>query len=290
MANKELKKEIEEYVRNRDGDIVGFANVERWQEFNDVPEEFWPGSLWEMARSVIVVGMQMPLPIVDATPSIAHRETYETSNRELDGLAYNLTRYLNRKGHASTFFPRDGFGSIKNLIEKPYAAFSHTFAAKYAGLGTVSRSHNLLTPEFGPRVRLVSVFTAAEIEPDPLIDRDLCLNCKLCVRCCPMDSLKQEADLTGYFFKLDAKGCGMWAEELTRRRAYPCGICTKVCPVGKDRELYGEKNMARKYLAEQKTLEENIDSPEYASWNHVRRYGSWAVKDGKIFDFKAEEE
>lgn len=105
-GNSGLKKEIKEYVKARDGDLVGFTGVERWREHGEVPPEFWPTALWEQARTVIVVGMQMPLPIVDTTPSIAHRETYETCNRELDGPAFKLTRFLNKKGHASIFFPK----------------------------------------------------------------------------------------------------------------------------------------------------------------------------------------
>lgn len=282
-----MKEDIIKYAASRGADITGFASVDRWPQYNEIPPEFWPASLWSMAKTVIVMGMQMPLPIVDTTPSILHRETYETSNRELDSLAYGLTRYLNRAGHASMFFTRDGYGSIKNIIEKPYAAFSHTFAAKYAGLGTVSRSHNLLTPEFGSRVRLVSVFTAAELEPDQVMDKDLCINCMMCVKCCPAGVLKKEADTDGYYFKFDAVGCARWHEELTRRRAYPCGICTKVCPVGEDRGLYQERGMSKKYQSEMKAIENDIDSPEYRSWNHFRKYGSWAIKNGKIFDFNA---
>jgi len=278
-----LKDEIIAFVMEQGADIVGFAPVGRWPEHNEVPPEFWPTSLWSHTRTVIVAGMQMPLPIVDTTPSILHREAYETCNRELDALAFNLTRFLNRKGRASTFFCRDGFGSIKVILEEPRAAFSHTFAAKYAGLGTISRSHNLLTEQFGSRVRLVSVFTAAEIAPDPLVEKDLCINCKLCVKCCPTGSLREEVDGSGYYFRLDACSCARWAEELTRRRAYPCGICTKVCPVGRDRELYDEKNMAQVYLAEGKALSEDMSDPSYKSWNHIRKYGSRAIKNGKIF-------
>ncbi len=280
----DLKKEIAAFANNHNADLLGFAGVDRWPQFNEIPPDFWPTSLWSMTRTVIVLGVQMPLPIVDTTPSILHRETYDTSNRELDGLAFNLTRYLNKKGHASMFFTRDGYGSIKNLLEKPYAAFSHTFAAKYAGLGTVSRSRNLLTPEYGPRVRFVSVFTSADIEPDPVLEKDLCINCKLCARCCPGGVLKEETEAGGYYFKMDVLGCARWHEELTRRRAYPCGICTKVCPVGKDRELYQEKGLTKKYLSEQKTLARDIDDQRYKSWNHFRKYGSWAIKNGKIFD------
>lgn len=283
-----MKEEIKNFAFSRGADIIGFASVDRWPEFNEVPPDFWPSSLWSMAKTVVVMGMQMPLPIVDTTPSILHRETYETCNRELDSLAFNLTRFLNSKGQASMFFPRDGYGSIKNIIEKPCAAFSHTFAAKYAGLGTVSRSHNLLTPDFGSRVRLVSVFTAAEIESDQVIKEDLCINCKLCAHCCPAGVLKDEAGAGGYYFKFDVVGCARWHEELTRRRAYPCGNCTKVCPVGKDRELYQEKEMSKKYRSELKALENGIDHPDYKSWNHFRQYGSWAVKNGLIYNFERE--
>lgn len=283
-----MKEDIIKFAASHGADITGFASVDRWPQYDEIPPDFWPTSLWPLARTVIVMGIQMPLPIVDTTPSILHRETYETCNRDLDSLAFGLTRFLNKKGHPSMFFPRDGYGSIKNIIEKPYAAFSHTFAAKYAGLGTVSRSHNLLTPEFGSRVRLVSVFTAAEIEPDQVMEKDLCINCKLCAKCCPAEVLKEETGTEGYYFKLDAVGCARWHEELTRRRAYPCGICTKVCPVGKDRDLYQEKDMSKKYRSELKALANGIDDPEYKSWNHFRQYGSWAVKNGRIYNFGRE--
>ena len=42
--------------------------------------------------------------------------------------------------HASTFFSRDGYANIDVLLRKPAAAFSHTFAAQYAGLGNVERA------------------------------------------------------------------------------------------------------------------------------------------------------
>ena len=102
------------------------------------------------AKTVIVMGIEMPLPVVETTPSVLHMELYRTVNRELDRLAVNLTRHLNRLGHASFFFTRDGFSSLKALKEKNLAAFSHVMAAKYAGLGTIGVSHCLLTPDLVP--------------------------------------------------------------------------------------------------------------------------------------------
>ncbi len=251
--------------------MVGFAPVERWDEAGEVPLDFRPRALWPPAKSVIVIGMEMPLPIVETTPSILHKELYDTSNRGLDQLAYDLTRFLNRSGQASFFFPRDGYGSLRALREKNLAAFSHVMAAKYAGLGTIGASHNLLTPEFGPRVRLVSVFTEALLPPDPLTDKELCIRCAACAKCCPKGAIRMREDRV--IADYDKTACLEMSEELTARRCYPCGICTKVCPIGRDRALYKQTRAMKKYLGEAEALAKNPDDPEYRSWTHVRRHG-----------------
>ena len=269
----ELKQQIIQFCREQGADIIGFASVERWNEAAEVPDDFRPQSLWAPAKTIIVLGIAMPLPIVETTPSILHQELYTTCNRELDSLAFNLVRWLNRRGYASYFFTRDGFGSVKILKEKPHAAFSHVMAAKYAGLGTIGLSHNLLTPEFGPRVRFVSVFTAAELPSDPMIEKDLCIQCHACAKCCPKQALIPREDrLIADYDKL---ACTEMSEELTRRRCYPCGICTKVCPIGRDRLLYKQKGILNKYLKEAEALAANPEDPEYKAWTHVRKYGSW---------------
>jgi len=269
--NQALKNRILRFCREHGADLVGFAPVERWDESGEVPPDFRPQSIWPPAKTVIVIGMEMPLPIVETTPSIVHKELYDTSNRELDQIAYDLTRWLNRAGYASFFFPRDGYGSLRALREKNLAAFSHVMAAKYAGLGTIGASHNLLTPEFGPRVRLVSVFTSASVPPDPVTSTELCILCAACARCCPKKAIGMRKDrIIGDF---DATACLEMAEELSAKRCYPCGICTKVCPIGKDRLLYRQTGAMRKYLHEAENLLKNPEDPEYKSWTHVRKYG-----------------
>ena len=275
----DLKNLIIRFCKDRGADLVGFAPVERWDEAGEVPPDFRPQAIWPPARTVIVMGMEMPLPIVETTPSILHKELYDTSNRALDQLAYDLTRHLNRLGHASFFFPRDGYGSLKALRENNLAAFSHVMAAKYAGLGTIGASHNLLTPEFGPRVRLVSVFTSISLPPDRMLEKELCIKCEACAKCCPKKAITMRKDqVIGDYDKM---ACLEMAEELTGRRCYPCGICTKVCPIGQDRLLYKETGVMKKYLKEAEALAANPDDPEYKSWSHIRKYGTLPPKRTK---------
>ena len=61
-----------------------------------------------------------------------------------------------------------------------------------AGLGNFGINNMLLTPEFGPRVRFASILTSAEIEPDPVLEKPLCIRCQRCVEACPVHALDGE--------------------------------------------------------------------------------------------------
>jgi epoxyqueuosine reductase len=59
-------------------------------------------------------------------------------------------------------------------------------AAVLAGLGCIGKNNLLLTPEFGPRVRLRAMLLDAELEPDGLMDFNPCEGCDApCMENCP---------------------------------------------------------------------------------------------------------
>ena len=64
-----------------------------------------------------------------------------------------------------------------------------------AGLGEYSRMELLITPEYGPRVRLLKVFTDAPLVPDKPIRfgvYEFCLKCKKCVEHCPVQAISYD--------------------------------------------------------------------------------------------------
>jgi epoxyqueuosine reductase len=104
-----------------------------------------------------------------------------------------------------------------------------------------------------------------------MLEKELCIKCEACAKCCPKKAITMRKDrVIGDY---DKTACLEMTEELTARRCYPCGICTKVCPIGKDRLLYKQAGVMKKYLKEAETLAANPDDPEYKSWSHVRKYG-----------------
>ena len=279
LEQRDLKEMVTDFLKENGADLVGFAPVSRWDEWDEVHPDFRPGRLFPKAKTVIVFGMGMPLPVVETTPSAIHMELYNTVNRELDGLAYHLSRFLNRKGIAAYFFPRDGYGNIRIIKEKPRAAFSHVYAAKYAGLGSIGINNVLLTTAFGPRVRWVSVFADAVIAGEDVIKDELCIRCQACVRCCPVDAIVPRQDR--YKPDFNSLACAQRAEDLTRRRCYPCGICIKVCPVGEDRKLFDAEKKTGLYLEERKGTDAFAQSAENHIWKHYRQWGSWTEEEIK---------
>ena len=271
------KKAITKRAREWGADLVGFAPVSRWQEFNEVEEAYRPQSIWPETKIVIVLGVPVLLPILETTPSIHYVTLYDTTNVLLDQIAYRLSVYLNDKGFGSIFLPRDGYGDINTLVEKPCAAFSQVFAAKYAGLGTIGYNHTLLNEKYGPRVRYVSVFTQLELEGNPIIEKDLCCKCRLCQKICPSQAFTTRKN--NIIAAMDKKACAQYHAKLREENRYPCGICIKVCPIGQDRKLYNS-NDSKLYLAEKAALSENPDDARYRRWVHIRQHGS---KGDRIF-------
>jgi epoxyqueuosine reductase len=261
-----LKEQLLEKCRAMGIPMMGVASVDRWKAppFQPwMPEEFFPDSIYPEARSVVVIGLPINLPVLETSPSIFYREMYRTVNSLLDQYTYILSNFLTERGHPSIFVPRDGYGSIEVLKQDPVCFFSHRHAAYLSGLGTFGVNNMLLTPEYGPRVRFGSIFTTAELPSDPIMEKQLCVRCMRCVEMCPSRALDEEdypAGLTNKF------RCADYSSKLNKRYISPCGICIKVCPVGEDRKEYGREDASM--------YEEKDRYGEYhRAWRHVRSHG-----------------
>ena len=249
MKTETLKKELSRKCKCLGITLVGFVPVERWSSppkelpnilSSWIPKEFWPQSIYPETKTVIVIGLPVPLPIVETAPSIYYHELYKTINAMLDSKAYEIANFLTEKGHGAIYLPRDAYGDVEILIEKPFAFFSHKHAAYLAGMGSFGHNNVLLTSQYGPRVRFTSIFTTAEIPASTIEIKDMCTRCLL---------------------------CAIRSKQLRDEYRSPCGICIKVCPVGEDRKLFGRKNMS--IYSKDKKFEKY-----HKAWEHVRKYGS----------------
>jgi len=73
-------------------------------------------------------------------------------------------------------------------------------------------NNRVLTEKFGPGVRFASIFTAADIPPDPVTEKPLCTQCMQCVNACPVKAVDGRE----------------YPEGLTDKKSVPHGL--KRCP------------------------------------------------------------
>ena len=175
---------------------------------------------------------------VDST-YFQHRETYAPKvPLESYQLYYEIMK--NKAWMVVDYLRKKGFESLLSL------SIPLKTAAVRCGLGCQGKSTLLVTPNYGPRVRLISVLTSAELDVDEPYREDLCRNCEKCVVACPTQALepykiKINRCMTYAAEKPDASDVPEDARKLERKlierptsNSYiECTTCIEACPIGK---------------------------------------------------------
>jgi len=102
---------------------------------------------------------------------------------------------------------------------------SHKEVAQQAGLGWIGRNNLLVNPDFGSRVRLVTVLTDFPIPCDKTTE-DGCSECRDCLGVCPAGAIKErleDFDRIACYRKLDE------FRKICKIGHHICGICVKAC-------------------------------------------------------------
>ena len=236
MMDYRLKEDIYCKARELGAELIGTCSVSMWEVEPIQSPEFWPVNIWPWVKNVIVLAIPLLYPMASTAPSMLYQEQYNTSNRIMDNMSYFLAKYIMmEKGYNAIFFPRDCYDNVTVLLGKEAVAFSHVIAGYYAGLGTVGDSHNLITKEFGPRIRLVSVLTDAPIEPDKKCEKDLCIHCEKCMKKCPAGCFSNKEKSP---YDMDKDKCTLYHMDLAKQHHWPCGYCATFCPIGEDLKRY----------------------------------------------------
>jgi len=90
----------------------------------------------------------------------------------------------------------------------------------------------IITPEFGPRVRLAAVFTSIQNLPESKPNqhswvRDFCESCRICHKKCPPDAFYDDPvkHENGQVTYVRNEECFPYFNEY-----HGCSVCVKVCP------------------------------------------------------------
>lgn len=229
--NRISANEVKEFVRNMGADLVGIASAERLNKKAPPgysPEDFLPG-----ARSAVIMGIHMLDTVFNELPERTDIYTDYFMYAQARGrwLEWSLTRFLESR----RFRALPCMGPSPADIQRAPVSLKH-FGVE-AGLGVFAVNNLLVTPEFGPRVRLSGVVTDPSLDPDQPLERNPCKEAQpqcefACVRGCPADALSASGQMKReecykYYFKLPCYG--LYQES---GRNWRCGLCITNCPVG----------------------------------------------------------
>lgn len=183
---------------------------------------------WDRIFNVVADSKQFQTDRASAAKP--QQEWYQLYYEIAKNKAWKIADCLNRKGFASLV-------SVSIPLKT---------SAVRCGLGCQGKNTLLITPKYGPRVRLVSVLTSAELDVDEPFKEDLCRNCERCIAICPTKALEP--------YKLKINRCMTYSlespdssdveddvrkiEKRLMQRPTPnsymeCSICLDVCPIGK---------------------------------------------------------
>ncbi|MHB1653600.1 MAG: 4Fe-4S double cluster binding domain-containing protein [Desulfitobacteriaceae bacterium] len=227
--------EIKQKAVELGADLVGIADLQRVNGISTVPQEL----LVPYTRAVVIAVAISPDVFEqirnEPTPLYVHH--YQAANSLLDSINLRLQREILHEGFRAVAIPASQTVDKVNWM----GHISHKAMAKAAGLGWQGKSLLLVTPKYGPRVRLATLLTNAPFEPDPLLP-NRCGTCRKCKDACPAAAIKgaswedhpQTREEALHFTRCVEKITEDFEKRPEIGKAI-CGVCISVCPWGKPR-------------------------------------------------------
>ena len=212
--------------------LVGVCELDRrWvysHSYHTVTKEHKPIEIGEEYKYAIVMAHEMDYEGIRQAPNDIAEAAASTVYSRMAGIAAMLAQYIRGLGYKAIPMGNDTALSIPLAID--------------AGLGELSRMGPLITPEYGPRVRLNKIFTDMPLVPDSHIEFgvwDFCMKCEKCARFCPgqaiirgrpTDKINNICNRDGLLrWPLNAEKCFAFLA----RNGSDCGVCIRVCPFNK---------------------------------------------------------
>lgn len=210
---------LKKYCLGQGVDLFGVAGIEPIKDECMLPKE----SL-EQCGSAVVLGMGLSKGVlhqIKDAPTRLYFHHYKTANMFLDQTAFQVSRYIEKKGFNAIPIPAS---QIVDWQEQK-AHLPHKKAALLAGLGWIGRNNLLVNKKLGAKLRLVTILTDMPLKQDKTT-KESCGTCKVCVSLCPAGAIKESPE------EFDHIKCFEKLKEFQKQRLvdqYICGICVNAC-------------------------------------------------------------
>ncbi|MBW2336387.1 MAG: reductive dehalogenase [Deltaproteobacteria bacterium] len=207
-----------------------------------------PIEIHEECDTVIIMVHEMGYDVIQRSPGIE----YDTD------IEYSKGAWC--ASSLATFISELGYRAIPSVNELGI----NIAMAVDAGLGELGRNGQLITRDYGPRVRLSKVFTNLPLIPDKPIDigvQKFCEECALCAKYCPSNSIPDGERTDEAWNEHNVPGLQKWPVRAMKcldwwvKNGNHCSVCIRVCPWNKPNDwlhkfvrIFAEYNILTKQV------------------------------------------
>ena len=176
----------------------------------------------------IALAIEMDYEVIKTSPTALGDATVGVGYSYMPVVASMVAKYIRGLGYKAIPMGNDTALSVPIAVD--------------AGLGELGRNGLLITPQFGPRIRLCKVITDLPLEPDDPIDlgvQKFCEDCKKCSKECPSKAITSGERMEWADEISSGRGLMKWP--IDPKKCYnfwlsngvPCGNCITSCPFNK---------------------------------------------------------
>ncbi|RLB06528.1 MAG: hypothetical protein DRG50_05455 [Deltaproteobacteria bacterium] len=221
MEREELHyQRLKEESQKWGGDLFGVADLsEIHLATHDLDER-----LLKKLPFGISIGIRLAdavLEGIDDHPTLIYLHHYRQANYILDRIAFHVAALIQRMGAEA--LPIAASQTVD--WERQRGHLSHKGLAQAAGLGWLGRNNLIVHPDYGARIRLVSILTNLPLRTDEPL-RESCGECRRCISVCPAGAIKEDVK------EFDHLSCFEKLKEFRKKYNighYICGVCVKAC-------------------------------------------------------------
>jgi len=231
------KGKLRAFAKEAGADVFGVANIER---FDELPVQKHPRAIFPEAKSVIVLGRRITRGslrgVEEGTQFLDYRiYGYEwLDNRFVSHMTFQVAGFMEDNGWEAVPLPNlpaevPPLGvAVKPGLPAPNVMLDFDDAAVRAGVGEIGYCDVLLTARFGPRQRIQMILTDAEIEPTPLLEKQICPADPAFKEFCPLGAFVGEKELVicgkkMKVAKIDYRKCNRCRNGAIPNRHHPAG-------------------------------------------------------------------
>lgn len=204
-----------------------------------------PPSPWPHAPALpfaISLGIRIQPSIIAEVvtgPTPAYFAEYQRLNARLREVSEGLAAMLREHGAAAEPVQPTGSSDPLFALWTDARVFPHKTAATQAGLGWIGKTALFVSPRLGPRLRLATVFTDADLQVGEPVTEGRCGSCRRCVDACPAGAGRDVTWTAGMprAELLDVFACERQCDSYKDTVGGDvCGICIAVCPFGRGQD------------------------------------------------------